>query len=156
MYKECALMLLTNFYQFFGNLRNVSRDLHSICLECSNLNKIESEVHILYHLEFFDPAFQTCHFKSSSNRCCHKDNELVLNQTLIAAKTDCMSELKKAMKEFDAAQENAEAENGFENMLSNDRSRRWKIMVTCAINCVAQKIGMVRIVFVLFKLFQIF
>jgi hypothetical protein len=88
----------------------------------------------------------------SSNRCCNKENDLIINQTLTAAKEECMIESRKVMRKStagDAGEENFEGDGGLYNMFSCERTKRWKTMVTCTIDCVSQKVGMVRNWFVL-------
>lgn len=78
------------------------------------------------------------------NRCCHTESDLVFNQTLLAAITECKTESKKAMKKVESPEENLDGDGGLYNMYSCDRMKRWKMMVSCTIDCVAQKIGMVK------------
>lgn len=83
--------------------------------------------------------------KFHRNRCCDKEPEpSVLNQTLLSAKAECMTEARKSMKKFNASEDTVDGDGGFYNMFSCERTNRWKTMVTCTIDCVAHKIGMVK------------
>ena len=68
----------------------------------------------------------------------------MLNQTLQTAIADCKAESKKAMRKAETPQDLFEGDGGFYNMFSCDRMKRWKMMVSCTVDCVAQKIGMVK------------
>lgn len=78
------------------------------------------------------------------NRCCNTESDSVLNQTLQTAIAECKTESKKAMRKAENPEENFEGDGGLYNMFSCDRMKRWKMMVSCTIDCVAQKVGMVK------------
>jgi hypothetical protein len=81
-------------------------------------------------------------------RCCENESDSVgLNQTLLTAKAQCMTEARKSMKKFNASEDTIDGDGGLYNMFSCERSNRWKTMVTCSLDCVSHKIGMVKICF---------
>lgn len=80
-----------------------------------------------------------------------------LNQTLAAAKQQCLMDVRKSRKSVNASDDTIEGDGGLYSMFSCDRMNRWKTVVTCTVDCVAQKVGMVITVCLTFgTLFQLF
>ena len=54
-----------------------------------------------------------------------------------------MSEIRKSLRKNNDTEGKFDGDGGLYNMFSCDRINRWKTVVTCAIDCVAQKLAMV-------------
>lgn len=66
-----------------------------------------------------------------------------LNETLKSAKAQCLYETRKGRKNYNNSEEIIEGDGELYNMFSCNRIKIWKSYVTCTMDCVAQKFGMV-------------
>lgn len=82
--------------------------------------------------------------KLFSNKCCADETDFSdFNETLKVVKTECVIETKKNRKNYNGSEDTIDGDGELYNMFSCDRIKRWKTFVTCAIECVAQKVGVV-------------
>lgn len=76
-------------------------------------------------------------------RCCNEEVELPFNDTFLTTKAQCIAANRKMLRKNNDTQGKSEDDSGLSNLFSCDRVNRWKTVVTCTIDCVAQKLGMI-------------
>lgn len=76
-----------------------------------------------------------------SRKCCAVENNI--SETLKLAKAQCLVETRKSRKPYNESEDFIDGDGELYTMFSCDRIKRWKTFVTCTIECIAQKVGMV-------------
>lgn len=65
------------------------------------------------------------------------------NENLQKIKTQCTHDIKKSIRKNNTDSSATDDYGGVYSLFSCDRLNRWKAMITCTINCMGEKLGMV-------------
>lgn len=82
-----------------------------------------------------------------SHKCCEFDSNATDSTEMMAtAKNQCLTETRKNRQKNNASDDDViQGDGGLYNMFSCDRINQWKTLVTCTIDCMAKKLGVVKI-----------
>lgn len=72
-----------------------------------------------------------------------EESNFIVNEDIQIIKAECLQEMKKTRKQSNSDNSTFNGDGGLYNLFSCDRINQWKATITCTLNCMGLKLGMV-------------